>query len=298
MLNSTKTAAPRRKLAPGVTAVLLVGAIAGLTLAGTITTKTVHGRMSASDTESDAAGRFQLSVTERGERLKETLRFTASDLDAHKDDDGNRPTYDLILITGDDDEADLGSVRLRPNGDAKFKFRKRDELSDDFDGLEDFGGGTIELRDGDDVVLEGDIPEFLGAGDDPEPGDGATFAARNTRKLRPDDDDSRAKGFITAESKFKPKTDWDRIVVQVIYAGRAGAQLTVVAIDGDDEIELGTLRLRGRFKAGNLKIDTRKGDEIPGDGIGELEGLKVEVRNGDDVVLSGRFPTLDTGSDD
>jgi len=308
MLNSKQNAAPRRRLTQGVTAALLVGAVAGLTIAGTITTKTVHGRMRAADSESDAAGRFNMIVTERGTRLKDKLQFTASDLDAQKDDDGNRPTYDLFLITSVDDgddvaEAELGSVRLRRNGAAKLKFGKRDDLGD-FDGLEDFSGGTIELRDGEDVVvLEGELPEFLGAGDDPEPGDGATFSARNTRKLKPDDDTSRAKGFITAQSTFKPRKDYDRIVVEVIGAGRSGAELTVVAIvdggdDDDDDIELGTLRLRGRFKAGNLKIDTRKGDEIPGDGIGNLEGLKVEVRNGDDVVLSGRFPTLDTGDDE
>jgi len=282
-----------------VSAALILGAIAGLTIAGTVTTKTVHGRIRATAEDSDSQGRFVMSVTERGDRSKERLAFTASDLDARKDDEGNRPTYDLVLITSDDDEAELGSVRLRRNGDAKFKLRARDDLGDGFDGLEDFGGGTIELRDGDDVVLEGDVPDFLGAGDDPEPGDGASFEARNTRRLRPDDDESRAKGFITARSIFKPRADYDRIFVEVIFAGRGGAELTVVAIDRDEEeTELGTLRLRGRFKAGKLRIDTRRGDDIPGGSIGDLEGQKVEVRNGDDVVLSGRFPTLDTGDDE
>ena len=148
------------------------------------------------------------------------------------------------------------------------------------------------------MVLQGDIPEFLGAGDDPEPGDGATFSARNSRKLKPVEDDPNAKGFITAQSTFKPRIDYDRIFIEVINAGRPGQTVTVVAIDGDDEIELGETRLRGRFRAGNIKIDTRKGDEIPGGSIGDLEGLKVEVRNGDDVVLDGRFPTLDTGADE
>ena len=285
-----------------ITTALLLCAVGGLTIAGTVTTKTVRGKLRASADESDAAGRFNMDVREKGDRAKERLGFTATGLDAAKDDNGVRPTYDLVLITSDDAEADLGAVKLRRNGAAKFKYRsKQDGLGDDFDGLADFGGGTIELRDGDDVVLEGDIPEFLSAGDDPEPGDGATYEARNSRKLKPTTDDSDAKGFITAQSKAMPRSDFDRVVVEVIRAGRRGDELTVVAIDRNtgDETELGTLKLRGRFQAGALKLDTRKGDEIPGGGIGDLDGQSIEVRDGDDaVVLSGRFPSLGTSDDE
>jgi hypothetical protein len=295
MLNSSS----RGRLPRHLTAALVVGAVAGLTIAGTITTKTVHGRMRATAEGSAAVGRFAMSVTERGERSKEKLHFTASGLDALRGDDGSRPAYTLVLVTSGDDEADLGSVKLRRNGDAKLKYSsRRDTLGEGFDGLEDFGGGTIELRDGENVLLEGAVPEFLAAGDDPEPGDGATFEARNSRKLSSDDDESRARGFVSALSKFKPKSDYDRIFVEVVGAGRSGAELTVVAIDRDDaETELGTMRLRGRLKTGVLKIDTRSGDEIPGGSIGDLGGQRVEVRNGDDVVLSGRFPSLATGQD-
>ena len=92
-----------KRLARHATTALIVGAIAGLTVAGTTTTKTVHGKARAADSESDALGKFELSVKERGDRVKEKLRFTAADLDAKKDDEGNRPTYDLVLITDGDE---------------------------------------------------------------------------------------------------------------------------------------------------------------------------------------------------
>ncbi len=286
----------RSTLAAALSAALLLAPAVAVAL---VTKQVVRGKMEAvADDSSDAAkGRFRIRSNERGDNLYESIRFWGARLDAEKDDDGKRPEYHVWLVDADEEvEADFGQARLNGKGRSAFRFHtRRDVLPDDVDAIRDFGGGTIQLRLGDDVVLEGDVPDFIGITDDNEEGSHQAARAKAATRLKATDDGGKARGFIRARIQNRPRGTESQIRVKVVLLGKARDVFYVVAIDDDDEeTKIGRFQVRSRLGIGSLFLDTRRDDEIPGGDILDLGGQDVEVRDADGtVVMTGTFPSLE-----
>ena len=277
--------------ATAATALVLGGAFA---LAG-VTSSVVKGKLTTDAEDSEAKGAFRLEVKERGDNDREYMDVAAKGLDAEKDDEGNRPVYDLWLIDADETaEADFGDLRLRRDGSARLAFRsRRHDFPDGVESLSEFGGGTMEIRDADDnVVLSGDIPEFSGLDDDNEKGQVSKGKDRN--RLRPDDENSDAQGVIWAKFVQRGGGDNEWIKIKVLRLDADAGPYTAVVIDGETEYELGEIETRGRRDRGKLRLSTKNDDDLPGDSILDLGGADVEIRDADgNVALSGSFPTIE-----
>lgn len=270
-------------------------AATGVMALAAVTSSVVKGKLTTDDEASEAKGAFRLEIRERGENEREYMDVTASGLDADKDDEGNRPVYDIWLIDSDGTtEADFGDARIRRDGAARFAFRSRkSDYPDGVTTLADFGGGTIELRNADgDVVLSGDIQEFSGLDDDNDRGQ--VSKGKDKNRLRPDDENSDAQGVIWAKFVARAGGDHEWVKVKVLDLDSEAGPYTVVVIDGETEYELGEIDTRGRRDRGRLRLSTKNDDDLPGDSILDLGGADVEVRDADgDVALSGSFPTIE-----
>ena len=284
----------RKRIFAGVLAVVATAVAATLVEAGVVR-QIVHGKLSATAEDSRAKGLFRLKATETDKgKTRERIEVTAKKLDAQKDDSGNLPDYHVVLTTTDGGAtADFGSMTLTRNGRAGFIFDdKRDLLPDGVDTIVDFGGGTVEVRLGDDAVLSGKIPEFAKPTGDP--GAGARGVRRDASRLKPTDDSSRAHGWLEARYAKTAKRENERIRAQFEGLSRNGSPYAVVVIAADaTETELFTVKPRGRFGAAKAEINTATGGEIPGGSVTDLSGLDVEVRDADgNVVLTGAFPSI------
>lgn len=253
----------------------------------------VRGRLTTDTQGVRTKARFKIQSIQRGATLKEKIFVDVHKLDVAKDEEGNRPTYDVILLDSDDNEFDFGELRLLRGGNGKFRWSsRRDDYPTGLDDLTELGGGTFEIRAAadDSVVVSGDIPEFPGL--DGDNTDGARVRGVDRTRLTPDDDTSVALGVMRAMLANRPGGDFERITVDIRGLANAGGPYTVVVIDGETEIELGEVTTRGRSGAGQLQLDSDS-DDYPDDGVLDLAGLDVEVRDDDgDVVLSGEFPTI------
>jgi hypothetical protein len=260
------------------------------------TSQVVRGRLLPTDTESDAHGTFRMLVQDRGEAHREFLYVDAWGLDTTRDGDGNLPSYHVFLVNADGSvEADFGEAYLSPRGRVKLRFHSaRESFPDGVDTLKDFAGGTVEVRLGADVILSGDVPDFIGIGDDNEPGSGAAARALGVARLHATDAGGRAKGFLEALYVNRPRVQIEAIRVECLRLGVAGEEFNVVAVDGTGgETTLGTMVARTRFAIAVLHLSTRRGDTIPGGGVLALAGQTVEVRDADGVAwLTGTFPDL------
>lgn len=275
--------------ATAMAATLLVGAADAN---AAILKQGVRGKLAAADAESGAQGRFRILIRDRGERHWESLLVAARGLDTTADEEGARPEYHAYLIDSEAAETDMGALRLRRGGRAVLRFNtRRDALPDGVESLADFGGGTIEVRLGDEVVLSGDVPEFLGVGDGNEEGSGAAAKGHASSRLTPLDEEGRGRGFVTASIRNLPRGVDERIVVEIIRTGDRGDTFSVTLNpEVGPETLLGEIRLRGRLGVGRLVLSTVRGDALP-DSVLELGGTPVEVRDAEGtVVLSGTFP--------
>jgi len=259
----------------------------------------VHGRLLPTDPDDDAFGRFRMLVQRRERAHREFLHVDAWGLDARRDDAGDLPRYRVFAVTADGSaEADFGEMRLSARGRAVLRWHSaRDAFPDGVESLVDFGGGTVEVRLGDAVVLSGDVPEFLDVTDDNGPGSGAGVRASEISRLHPTEDGGRARGTVQALAVSRPRVEHEAIRVECWnLRARPGDELAVVCVDdGGTETRLGTMTVRSRrLRAAVLKLSTRKGDAIPGGGVLALGGQTVEVRDAGSVVhLTGEFPILD-----
>jgi hypothetical protein len=283
----------------GITLAVLLAGGAGAFAA--VSQQVVRGKLKPTDDTSEAEGRFRLELKDRRTtRKSEKLLAWGAGLDATADEEGNRPVYDLWLVDEDENEADFGDVRLRRSGAFKLGARfPRTDFPEDVDSLDDFAGGTIELRDEDgNVVLDGDIPDFIDIDDENEPGSHAAARAKDRSRLRPPsadegEDESEAKGAMLAAYVNRPRNVREYYVAKVQGLDPDSGPYDVIALDGSDEIDLGELETAGRRERGKLKVDTKADDEIPGDGLLELSQLDVEVRDAEgNVVLRGTFPRI------
>lgn len=266
--------------------------------AGGFTQQGVRGKLTASDTSDDAEGRFRIRLRDRRNGVaSERVEVDAVRLDATREDDGDLPTYRVwVVAAGETTSADLGAMRLSPRGRAVLRFdTRRTSLPEGVTTLEDFGGGTLQVRLGDTVVLSGAIPEFLGPDDGNGEGSGAAAVLRASSRLRPADAADPWRGFVDARWSSTPRGTRESLRVRAVLLERSGAPYTVVCIDTESaETELGTFTPRGRFGEGRLVIDTRDGAAIPGGDVKALGGQAVEVRAADGtVVLEGTFPSVE-----
>jgi len=264
--------------------------------AGSVLQQGVHGKLAPSDPESDADGQFRLRVKTRGNGMAaDSVEVGAKRLDATKAEDGSLPDYHVWLVNSDASaSADFGSMRLRENGHAALRWNSRkDEMPSGASSLLDFGGGKVEVRLGDTVVLAGDVPAFVDLGDDNGQGSGARTVSRVATRLR-GADGVRAQGYVEARYANLPRGAQERLRVAAVLLDRRSGPYTVVCIDGSAvETEIGTLEPHGRFGQARVVFDTKDGDTIPGGGVTALAGQTVEVRDPNGaVVLSGTFPSI------
>ncbi|NUN53792.1 MAG: hypothetical protein HUU06_13550 [Planctomycetaceae bacterium] len=176
-------------------------------------TQVVRGRLLPTDDGSDATGKFAVAVTTRGERVKEALAVDAWGLDATKGDGGNLPSYRVFLVSADGEtEADFGEAFLSARGRAKLRFSSaRQDYPENADPLADFAGGRVEVRLEGDVVLEGDIPDFLGIDDEngapaPPPAPGPRRASATPATRRTPRGSSGASTRASPAARSKPST--------------------------------------------------------------------------------------------
>ncbi|MCK6482222.1 MAG: hypothetical protein L6R43_19375 [Planctomycetes bacterium] len=259
-------------------------------------TQVVRGRLLPTDDGSDATGKFAVAVTTRGERVKEALAVDAWGLDATKGDGGNLPSYRVFLVSADGEtEADFGEAFLSARGRAKLRFSSaRQDYPENADPLADFAGGRVEVRLEGDVVLEGDIPDFLGIDDENGKGSGAAARAWASTRLRHTRDAKDAKGILWCLYASKPRGEVEALDIECLAVGDPGDEVTAVAIDDEgNETELGAMTVRTRYGVAVLRLSTKRGEEIPGGGVLALAGQDVEVRAADGtVLLTGVFPSL------
>lgn len=272
-------------------------ALGGSPAEARITTwQAVHGRLVPTNSESEAHGKFEMLVQRRGDHARERLKVQAWGMDVTRDGDGNLPSYRVFLVVADASfEADFGEAFLSARGRARLGFRSgASSFPDGVESLAQFAGGKVEIRLGSDVILAGDVPEFLGLDDDNEPGSGAAAGALGVVRLHATDAGGRAHGVLEALYVNRPRVEVEAIHVECLRLGRRGETFDVVAVDGSGgETTLGSMVARTRLGIGILHLSTRRGDTIPGGGVLALGGQRVEVRDADGVVLLvGRFPTL------
>ena len=255
--------------------------------------QTVHGKLAAVATDGTAKGAFRLTsrTHERGS-VVDRIEVDCRKLDTTKVDDA-MPEYHLWLTTSDaGTSADFGALRLSEKGRGVFRFSTRfDAFPDGVDAVATFGGGTIEIRNGDTSVLTGSIPSFTKAGDG---GKGTSVALHDVSRLKPPTN-GRGRGAIEARYASNPRGTNEQIRIQISGLSSDAAPYTVVAIADDAaETTLAELTPHGRFGEDREVIDTRSGAEIPGGGgVAGLSEQSVEVRDKDGtVVLSGAFPTI------
>lgn len=261
-----------------------------------VTSQVVRGRLHPVDDESRAYGKFRIMVQARGEAGREFLDIDAWHLDATKDGDGNLPSYHGWLVNADRSvAADFGACRITERGRIGLRFASaRMDFPEGVSTLKDFAGGQVQVRLGEDLVLSGDVPDFLGILDDNAAGSGAAARAFGIHRLKATDAGGDAKGFVEALYVNRPRVTVEALRVECVGLKRIGDEFSVVAVDADgNETRLGSMVARTRLGIGILHLSTRAGDEIPGGGVLALGGQKIEVRAADGTAwLVGRFPDL------
>ncbi len=265
-------------------------ALAAITQAG------VRGTL-ADTGDGEIAGRFRMKIVERGDRSRERMVVKAHGLDATPGEDDALPVYDLWLVNeAGDVEADFGDMRLHESGRARFRFSsRRHDYPEGVESLREFGGGTMQIRDAEGTVLaDGEIPGFLGVGDDNEDGSNAAARAFGRERLTSPDEESRARGFV--EARYVNRPDVTHQGIRVAAAGldpEAGPYtVSTRASESAASVLIGELRL-GRHGRGGLLLSTRRDDVIPGGSVLDLGGHTVEVTDAEGaVVLTGTFPEL------
>jgi hypothetical protein len=254
-----------------------------------LSVRSVRGDLTAVDEDSDAKGRFTLLTLASGRRGSEKLFIEVKGLD--KDTE-----YEVLLGEDVDDAASFGEITIRGRrGAGRFRFSsRRDDYPDGVDGLDDFSGDSIFVVAGDETVLEGDIPAFAGL-DDEEVDEGALAFGFGKEKLSPpEDDDSRARGWLLTAAVNSSRGSREWLSVTVIFLDKDEEyDVVLLGEDGGDDETLGTIDPRSRLGLGALILDTARDDELP-DHPSDLAGRGIEVRDSDgNVVLEGEFPALE-----
>ena len=254
---------------------------AGLTL------RTVHGRMESVSDAGRGQGGFWMVVGDRtGGGHAERIVAGASHLEPSTE-------YRVVLLKPNGaGEADFGALRTGMWGAGAFRFDTRfSSLPDGVDTITDYGGGTIELRDGASAVLTGDIPDFVALGSGGGPSAAAIGYDRST--LHAVGQSSTGKGKMFARRVDLSIGGFEELRVFCWRLSPATTYTVVATGGGSGDTEIGTFTTLGFVGFGGFRLATARGDTIPGGGVLDLAGRDVEVRDADGtVVLAGTFPTI------
>jgi hypothetical protein len=262
--------------------------------AGT-THQVVRGRMVAAQVGGSESGRFRIAVVDRSNGAHvERIEAFAKHLDLSGFSATNPPAFHVWLTLSDGTgAADFGLMRVNRHGNGVFIFDTHfASLPSGVATIEDFGGGTIEVKSGTTSVLTAGIPSFTDLGGGGGTGGSAAFGHASER-LQPVDSTSHARGEITARRQDAPGGEFEELFVRVSALGNA-TTYDVVAIASDTtETALGSFTTSDPLGLGGFRLATRDGDTIPGGGVLTLAGQAVEVRDASGAaVLTGTFPTI------
>ena len=246
----------------------------------------VRGAIHATAGESSSRGRFRMMVADRsGGAHVERLEAFARRLDRSADTE-----FHVVLVSSDGlSTADFGAMRVNRFGFGFLLFdSRREDLPAGAATLTDFGGGTIEVRDGDTAVLSGDIPAF-GGGEA-----GSNVFGHDRQRLISTDLSFAGRGVIVARRQEIALDEREEVRVTCARM-ESGATYTVVVVAEDTtETELGTFTTSDPLGLGGFRLSTAHGDTIGGGGVLGLAGQRVEVRDADsNVVLEGTFPSFE-----
>jgi hypothetical protein len=148
-------------------------------------------------------------------------------------------------------------------------------LPDEVVTLTPFAGGTIEVFEGDALLLRGVVP--LAATPDGESRPDAEVRFRADAALTPSIESSRVRGTVELRVDNTSMGTRRRMRVRAVGGPR---RATVVAIPVDGaEMRLGRLGPRGL-----LVLDTRRGDAVPP--LATLAGARIEVRDRTGATVS------------
>ena len=168
--------------------------------------------------------------------------------------------------------------------------KKGDTLPLGVTSVEELIGRRIEVRHGDDVELEGDVPPF-----------GLDKKSKKEKvTLDAEPDDPQPDVTATLEMRSKENKGQERIILTVKKIDFDDGPFDVWVEDGAATnvfVNEGDLEQLSEHK-GRYRRDCQKGQALPGDVmfVGELEGRRIQVRDGDDVVyLEGTIPSLEQG---
>lgn len=245
--------------------------------------------------EASGKGKFRISVrTHEDGRVVERMEFGARGLDATKDAGGALPEYHVVLVNADDSvSADFGETTIDDDGNARFRFDSRfDAFPDGIDSLADFLGGTARIQLGDTVVLEADIPEAAGIDDTPGDGQGA-FAVR-TDAFRADGSDRKLGQLLVRYATTGHGVN-EQIRIDMRRLDESAAPYNAYLVDGENaDVDLGELDPDQRRVHWRRDVDSRKGDDVPGDDVRDLAGMTVEIRDKDaNVVATATMPAFE-----
>jgi hypothetical protein len=256
-----------------------------------VTRQVVKGRLTATASGGAEKGRFLMGVLDRDNgRHVERIETFAHRLNVATATASSPPSFHVWLVLSDGSgAADMGAMRVNRRGDAVFIFdTRRTTLPSSVNTITDYGGGTIEVRDGSgSAVLSGSIPAFGGGS-----AGSATFGKDQSR-LRSTSTSFAGSGHMTARRQNLPRGVQEQMSLTVRRMANA-TTYTAVAIDASsNETTLGTFTTSDPRGLGGFRISTRQGGTIPGGGVLSLAGQTVEVRDsGGTAVLTGVFPTV------
>jgi prepilin-type N-terminal cleavage/methylation domain-containing protein len=233
-----------------------------------------------------ATGTFVVESRQLTNATDETIDVDATGLDASTE-------YRVVLVDTSNAEHAFGATTSDARGGVAFRFDGRfHALPDGVASVTSFGGGTIELRDGDTPVLRGAIPVFATIG-------GPTIADSSVvfHVKRPLDALPKSLPRSGSLDVRVTNADGDRreqLVVEITTFDR-GATYDVVAVDAQDvATPLGAIDVAGLRGVGTLSLDTRRGDVVPGGGLAALFGARIEVRSSTGaVVLAETMPVVE-----
>ena len=246
----------------------------------------VRGRLEPVAAESSSHGRFRMAIADRTSGAHvERIEAFARRLDTTVPEGGSAPEFHVFLIKGDGSAAaDFGAMRVNQYGNGYFLFdTRRTDLPDGVTTIDDYGGGTIELRNGDTAVLTGDVPEF-----------GSVVYGHDRERLVSTSTSFAGRGVIIARRQQIDLDVAEQVRVTCFRMENAATYTVVVVADDSTETELGSFTTSDPLGIGGLRLSTRLGDTIGGGGVLDLAGQRVEVRDASaNVVLEGTFPTIE-----
>lgn len=254
----------------------------------------VRGTFAAVD-DATGNGKFRISVrTSEDDRVVQRFEVNARKLDATKDAGGALPEYHVFLVNEDGSvEADFGEMALSEDGAARFRFDSRfDTLPDGIDSLSSFLLGKAQIRLGDTVVLEADVPDAIGIDDDGGSGQGA-FTARVEDFVATETE--RKVGQLLVRRANRDGGVNEQLRISMRRLDETDAPYTAYLVDGvNADVTIGELDPNQRRSRWTYDLDTRKGDDVPGEDVRDLAGQTVEIRDKDsNVIATATMPTFE-----